>query len=720
MENIFVETAKRVEDIQKRLQKNLNTNRQLLINFNSNFENNLLYLKAKLPSLYNKVITQKFNQKQVVCFDNGEANLLDVKTGSLLYGDFPIKQTRNQVSNWINGKNVFIKSIKNENNGILSDRYCQLHFYTQSAIEKEIEEFESTHYNDKKINAHEVIQEQPLLVINGGGLGYPLLELCARIEPSFIFYIEPDIETFLCALGVINWIEILEFFESNDQQIFFIIGENAVDSFRIYYDIIWRQYPFLQSYQLFFTHYDSKDTNEFLELAKSNISIGFDSNGMFDDALFGINNIIHNSKKYNYLINAKTNKFQDIPVAIIANGPSLDNDLKYLSEHKENFITVACGTAITALDKINLIPDFYVALERLDDVYKSLLYVKNEEIFKKTINISVDVVHPLTMQKFSNAFIVLKPGENILEFLENDSKNSDFLHKDLLICKNTNPLVANCAISIFLNLHFSNYYLFGVDNGSCNKNKNHSAKSYYNDLKGYASNNILNILDGDTVKGNFDTRIYTNALFNQCRKNIETEINTHHATVYNCSNGAYIKGTIPKHSYEIDLNINQTESKLKFKECLFKHNSQKINIEQPSIDHMLDTTLFNRTIDEIKSIWEENIQTKSRLAIIRNMKKTINLLQQPNLTFIHSVLKGSLCVYFSLIIYSLYIFKSETLSLQISEKCIRRLLEFLILSKEIYAHADLMVQGQHFKIMPQKVYEYWNENVNNKITIDMP
>ena len=139
MENIFVETAKRVEDIQKRLQKNLNTNRQLLINFNSNFENNLLYLKAKLPSLYNKVITQKFNQKQVVCFDNGEANLLDVKTGSLLYGDFPIKQTRNQVSNWINGKNVFIKSIKNENNGILSDRYCQLHFYTQSAIEKEIE-----------------------------------------------------------------------------------------------------------------------------------------------------------------------------------------------------------------------------------------------------------------------------------------------------------------------------------------------------------------------------------------------------------------------------------------------------------------------------------------------------------------------------------------------------------------------------------------------------
>ena len=52
---------------------------------------------------------------------------------------------------------------------------------------------------------------------------------------------------------------------------------------------------------------------------------------MFDDSIFGLNNIILNSQKYKYLIKEEYNKFNHIPIAIIANGPSLDDDVTFLN-----------------------------------------------------------------------------------------------------------------------------------------------------------------------------------------------------------------------------------------------------------------------------------------------------------------------------------------------------------------------------------------------------
>ena len=716
MTNIFTEVAVRLEKIQQKLLANKEANEHLQISFRNRLQENFNYLRYKYPQFYSSLISHQINYHKVVCFENGEANILNLKNGTLLYGESPISETKKQIQRWLDGNNVLIKvNEAPSKNSIQNDDVCQLHYYTEYSIEKEIEEFIHQHQDTPKLGTHEIIQELPMLVINGGGLGYPILELCSHIEPKFIFYIEPDLEIFLCSLGVIDWIQLLDFLDSNNQTIIFIIGQNGNESYSNYSKYIFQQYPFLQSYQLYFTHYSSPDTETFLTQIKANTTIGFKSNGMFDDSIFGLNNIILNSQKYKYLIKEEYNRFNHLPIAIIANGPSLDDDLKFLTAHQNNFITVACGTAITALEHVGIIPDFYVAVERIDEVYKSLLYVKNQEIFRRTINISVDVVHPLTMNMFSNNIIVSKPGEQ-LQYYFKDLPSTAAKFNDLIICEHTNPLVANCAISIFLNLLFQNYYLFGVDNGSVNLSKHHSENSYYYEHKTNQQCNILNIMDSDEpVNGNFTNKIYTNRLFNLCRKHIELEIEKHpHAHIYNCSNGAFIRGTTPIHSYELNISNDLTNLKREYNNYLQEEKSKTVTLTQSDINYLYDTNKFNQIVEQIISIWQTQRQSHTRLSIIRKMNDTTAILSKKHLNFFRTILNGSLCVYFSLIIYSMYIYKSDKLSLQLADKCIDHLIDFLNMSKDEFKNANHLIQGKHFKYLPLKVYENWKANKEEK------
>ena len=704
-----MDAVARLETIQKKLIDNKKINEQLQQDFNICLQNNLEYLKHNFQQLYSFINKHTITSKKVVCFENGEANVLDLKTGSLLYGDFPISETQKQIKQWLEGENVFIKIGKISPEFTLkNDNFCQLHNYSRYSIEHEITKFMNEHIDSVKLKAHEISQELPMLAINGGGLGYPLLELCSKVEPKFIFYIEPDIELFLCSLGVIDWAQVINFLQDNNQTIFFIIGQKGTQSYATYHNDVFREYPFLQSFQLIYTHYQSEDTDRFLEEVKSNASRGFSSNGMFDDSLFGINNILLNSQKYNYLKNEEHNTFSNLPIAIIANGPSLDDDLDYLSKHQNCFITVACGTSITALDKKGIIPDFYVALERLDEVYKSLLYVKNQDIFKHTINISMNVVHPLTMNMFSNNLIVSKPGEQLPYYFK-DLSSTVAKFNDIMICEHANPLVANCAISIFLNLQFENYFLFGVDNGSVNPRKHHSENSFYYELQTNKRNNSLNTIDSEeSVKGNFNDKIYTNSLFNTCRKHIEIEIRKRSdARVHNCSNGAYIAGTIPVHSSELNIIDDITKSKVEYKNYLQKVKSKKVNLNQSDIDFLFNQRLFNQTVDQIIYIWSSDRDFTSRLSIIEKMQDTRDFLFQNNLNFFKTALMGSLCTYFSLIIYGLYIFKSNELSVKLAGKCVDHLINFLNMSKEEFKNANHIIQGQHFNYLPREVYEKW-------------
>lgn len=705
--NIFEAKVLQLQLLQQRLIENKDANEQLSIGFSECLQKNLNYLEKNMPELYVQLTKFRITSKKVVCFENGEANLLDLKSGTLLYSDSPVDETKQQVERWLNGNNVYIKS----QNAEQKDDFCQLHFYIQNAMSNDIDKFINEHNKDQRYADHEITQEVPLLVINGGGLGYPLLELCSKIEPKFIYYIEPDTEIFLCSLGVIDWSSILSFLKSNNQTINFFIGCTGKESFESYQKKVNLVYPFLQSYQLLFTHYDSKDTVLFLELFKNSISLGLNSNGMFDDAIFGINNIVENTKNYPYLKEIPHNRFQDLPVAVVANGPSLDDDLEYLKNHESNFIIVACGTAVTALDQCNIIPDFYIAVERVDLISESLKFVTNRKIFEQTVNISMNVVHPLTLSMFSHSIIVNKESESIQKLFK-DNNNINCHLRDIMICSNTNPLVANCALSIFLNLNFRNYYLFGIDNGVLSENKVHSSKSlYFSGDQKFSDDEIMNtsVSSIALVPGNFGNKILANSLFNECRNKIEQEIQKHaESSIFNCSNGALIKGTIPVHSADLKITEDISEQKNDFKQFLLDKGSRKIIVKDIDILQIYDKSRFNKAIEEIINIWNTNNTGISKLDVINKMKLTVDYLNNTKYELENSLLSGSLKVYFSSIISSMYVFKSNELTVQLVNICLSHLITFLQLCRELYKNADKLIQGKHFDYEPEVVYANWS------------
>ena len=699
MTNFFEDAESRLELLQLRLTANKKANEKLAESFSMQLQENLIYIQQHAPKLYSKLIKHSITKKKIVCFENGEANLLDLKSYTLLYQESPIAETKEQVKKWLAGENAHIKS----SNCKQFDEFCQLHFYIQNKINDEIDKFIETHNYEQKLREHEITQEVPLIVINGGGLGYPLLEICSYVEPKFIYYIEPDIEIFLCSLGVIDWASILDFLKNNNQHIHFIIGHNGNESFKLFRQQIKNFYPFLQSYQLLFTHYSSENTDIFLNNFKNSVSIGLNTNGMFDDALFGINNIIENTRKYRYLTNIHPQKFQNIPVAIIANGPSLDDDLEYLKVHQNNFIVVACGTAITALDKSDIIPDYYIDIERIDSNYKSLLYVNNTKIFEHTINISLNVVHPLGMGKFVHSLVVDKGSESVKSLFSLEQLDN------VMTCSNTNPLVANGAISIFLSLSFNKIFLFGVDNGAVSESKIHSCKSlYFTNKDEINENETMKNLDADKIAGNFGNNIMTNTLFNECRHIIETTIQEHpNSIIYNCSNGAFIKGAIPIHSYELKLDKDITKQKNEYMQYILSSGCTKINLDSININNLYDKGRFNEVADNIIKDWS-NINTETtKLQIIDLMKSTVDYLSQDRYKLEHSLFTGTLTVCFVSIIQALYIYKDYNLNLQLAGSCISQMITFLKFSKEIYKNAEKIIQGKHFCYEPKIVYDTW-------------
>ena len=82
-----MDAVARLETIQKKLIDNKKINEELQRNFNICLQNNLEYLKHNFPQLYSFINKHTITSKKVVCFENGEANVLDLKTGSLLYAN---------------------------------------------------------------------------------------------------------------------------------------------------------------------------------------------------------------------------------------------------------------------------------------------------------------------------------------------------------------------------------------------------------------------------------------------------------------------------------------------------------------------------------------------------------------------------------------------------------------------------------------------------------
>jgi hypothetical protein len=216
----------------------------------------------------------------------------------------------------------------------------------------------------QRIAANTKVEPGDIVIVQGFGMGYLVEALLAELpEHSLLIVIEPDWRIFCTALRVRNLGEVL-----SSPRVHFIITEN-VDDTKVPLQSIYGhaehfafKYVALPAYMTTFKDYFDKLYRVVKEVVNGRllhlntaIKLGSDITA----------NSLKNIPWYVTQPGVKSlyNRFQNVPAIIVSAGPSLDKNIDLLHEAKGKAIIIAVGTAVKALQKKGIQPDFIVTID---------------------------------------------------------------------------------------------------------------------------------------------------------------------------------------------------------------------------------------------------------------------------------------------------------------------------------------------------------------------
>ena len=410
----------------------------------------------------------------------------------------------------------------------------------------------------------ELPSEVKVLMLFGLGSGYMLEALYKNDSEHGIHNInnliicEPNPDLFYASLHAIDWSPIFARVNEGKHKLYINIGESSSLLFRDVMSQFLALGPHLLNETYITQAYHNPMLNNVLGEVRQQLKVIFAMGENFDHVAYGIahtvsamrNNIPalrYNPSQYLTHLNKQT------PVFIVGNGPSLDNSIALIKEHQGNAIVVSCGTALQALYKNGITPDFHGEVEQNRANFDWASRINDARYLKKITLLSVNGIHPDTSKLYKNVLMAFKSGES-----STHTMLAMFPDKTFHPLQNAYPTVTNMAMSFFLAMGFEQLYLVGVDLGFADQSKHHSrASGYYENGKqiyDYQSAHNADL----RVKGNRQEWVFTKTEFNISRMIIEQmlqDVHTEHhiqevitngnKECFNLSDGVYIEGTLP-------------------------------------------------------------------------------------------------------------------------------------------------------------------------------
>ena len=657
------------------------------------FEKNMKFLQENLPKLYHQFKNYKPQRAfEFFCNENGIPNLRWLDTKDCFYSVDPYEQAKKQVDQVLSTTPIIKYNLHEEH-----DPFYQQHLIYLNKLVSKRQELE------QKFSFHESITESiPLCLIFGVGLGYHFSYLYERVTPANIYIFEPDCDLFYASLFTFDWFDLLAYVLSKNLGVHFFLGQEPDD---IILDLRAAQTfnaPFISSYSFGYIHYFSDKINNLRDRLSKEfylLSMGW---GFFDDNLFSLSHSIDNIKNNVHFLRSECHlplDIQNIPVFVVANGPSLDFCIETIRHQIDKIIVVACGTAITALYKAGIKPDIYIAVERVSVVPDSLLSIPDLDYLKDILLIAPDVLHPDCRRFFNKKIYGLKGDEPTYKMLAINTDVAEHFKRVSYI----NPLVGNAGVSFPLHIGFKNIYLCGADNGYKDPMHHHSKLSMYYQDDGNTQPHYqdMELTKGKlTIPGNLGGVVITNQLFKSCVMMMEVALSHFpNAKCHNCSDGAYIKGTQPQRIDEIDFTDFAIVDKHSVIDCLYNDISQPIAIEIDDIHEFMDYEFFTYFINKLKSEWQN--LSDSRLGVMQMMQTQMEYLTQISKSkqaHMWNVCFGSFSTMFSFITVVLYSIPDEQESLLATREMSALVLEFFDKMDALYQNGLQMIQGRHLKI----------------------
>jgi 6-hydroxymethylpterin diphosphokinase MptE-like/Glycosyltransferase Maf N-terminal domain len=248
-----------------------------------------------------------------------------------------------------------------------------------------------------------------------------------------------------------------------------------------------------------------------------------------DIDLQGMANGLENLEKKLPLLSARPKLSGQSQIAVVGAGPSLQKDLRWLKKNRKNLILFVVHSAVSALHKAGIRPDFQFALE-----------MHLDEAVMERLELDSDV--PLVLFYMANEKMIAGSKKTLLVGF------SDRANVVELLVTVSCALPSTGSFAVAFALHFSpkRLYLLGLDLGFRKKEQRHVAnENIYGKQEGKAGGDVVPALQSESlVQPNFtDTDpVWSNSFLTQTRINIETAIATHSIHCYNLADGASIRG----------------------------------------------------------------------------------------------------------------------------------------------------------------------------------
>lgn len=574
-------------------------------NLTNNYTKNLKLFKEHAPLVHTLLILKK-DERYSLEIENNNLNI--AKDGDLLFPDKTLQYHKD-----------LLDAYKKRDKLNLIEYDIGMINYDNSIDAVGMKTLSLKLHADITNNYHHVFKQYPdlsqlnpyhkdryAMVIFGIGLGYHIPDLIAEYNIQQLVLVDVNIEMLRASLYTLDWESIFRYFlEKNKyRSLEFIVSDDPQKIEKTFAQYINRTVPFAYYNLAQFVLYDDDKIRETIKRITKNIKLYTGTKmGYYDDEKWSLQHTIHNLKAGIPLLKRlPKSKSLDIPVFIIANGPSLDNHIEYIKKHRNKVIVVSAGSSLSSLYNNGIKPDIFVEIERTVSTYTVNSAIAPKEWLEDIIFIGMNTIHPRVFTLFKKSYIFSKPMDSGT-LLVNDTETYPQLHY-------SNPTVSNGALRVLLFLGFKNISFFGMDFGYRSLDKHHSKDSfYYNKESKYYKEKYKQELEVEGVDGGV---VYTESAYDNSRKNIEALVEglkeNDTFTIYNYSDGAKIEHTIYakiEDEYEKDYKeLSADDYKKVFKEIdeQFVVYDKSLEIDYNDISKRLDWIISNIKLCKLDGI----------------------------------------------------------------------------------------------------------------------
>ena len=377
------------------------------------------------------------------------------------------------------------------------------------------------------------VEPGSVVIVHGFGLGYLVEALLAQINEKIpMFIIEPDHELFYSAMKSRDLSMLI-----NSPQVFIMVGDSE-DDVQLQFTHFFNAARFNQITSIGLSGHQTVYAEFFSKIKR----IGWETvNVQLLNLVTGIklgpdmmtNSILNLVDYYTHPgVNALFDKFTNVPAIIVAAGPSLNKNIHRLKEAKGKAVIIAVGTAVKALRKWDLEPDFIVTIDPHILNYEHLKGVDTSQV---CMLVDLQVNHNILKDHQGPLFVA--NNTSVRKWFDDEIENKGYM--------DSGGSVANSAFAMAYYMGADPIVLVGQDLAYGPDGHSHAAGTNYQDVVAEFAEEDFKKADFLKIKANDGGEVVTSSNFYQFLHFFEywikkfPERNYINAT----EGGAYIEGT---------------------------------------------------------------------------------------------------------------------------------------------------------------------------------